>query len=206
MRLWARSERSVIKDSVARRYSAAIFALAEEAGAVEKTVKELDAFVDALRTDADVAAFYASPVLDRAVKIRMLERGLGVKLSELTLNFLILLVRKRRENLVEIVAKQMHEMLDEQAGRESADIATPEPMTPHELADLAKRLSKVYKKTIVPQPRVDPALLGGLVVQVGDRYVDASVSGKLEELRRHLLASADTWRPPSPNGQTRGQQ
>lgn len=196
----------MIKESIARRYSAALFALAEEAGAVEQTVVELDAFVAALRKDADVAAFYVSPVLERVEKTSLLARALAAKVSELTLNFLILLVRKRRENLVETVAAQMHELLDEQSGREPADIATPEPMTPHELAELAKKLTLVYKKTIVPQPRVDPTLLGGLVVQVGDRYVDASVSGKLEELRRHLLASADAWRPPSTNGQTRGQQ
>ena len=192
----------MLKDSIARRYSAALFALAEEAGPIEKTVSELDTFVAALREDADVAEFFASPVLDRVEKTKMLTAALGARMSELTLNFLILLIRKRRENLVELVAQQMHELLDEQMGREPAEIATPVPLSPHELAELAKRLSTVYKKTIIPRPRVEPALLGGLVVQVGDRYVDASVSGKLEELRRHLLASADVWRPPSPNGQT----
>jgi len=193
----------MLKESVAQRYSAALFALAEEAGAVDTTVRELDAFVAALHEDPGVAAFYASPVIGRDVKTRMLSDGLARKLSELTLNFLVLLVRKRREHLIEIITRQMHELQDEEAGRLPAAIATPLPLTPHELAELAKRLSTVYKKTIVPQPRVEPALLGGLVVQVGDRYVDASVSGKLEELRRHLLASADAWRPPSPNGQTK---
>jgi len=192
----------MLKDSIAQRYSAALFALAEEAGAVDEVVHELDAFVAALHEDAGVAGFYASPVIDRDVKTKMLSDGLSRKMSELTLNFLILLVRKRREHLIEIIARQMHELQDEEAGRIPADIATPLPLSPHELAELAKRLSTVYKKTIVPKERVEPSLLGGLVVQVGDRYVDASVSGKLEELRRHLLASADTWRPPSPNGQT----
>jgi len=196
----------MLKESIARRYSAALFALAEEAGAIEKTVAELDTFVAALRKDADVAAFYASPVLDRVEKTKMLSAALEPRMSELSLNFLILLVRKRRENLVELVAQQMHELLDEQAGREPAEIATPVPLSAHELAQLAKRLSTVYGKNIIPRPRVEPGLLGGLVVQVGDRYVDASVSGKLEELRRHLLASADVWRPPSPNGQARPQE
>lgn len=192
----------MLKDSIARRYSAALFALAEEAGSTEKTVRELDAFVEALRDDADVAAFYASPVLDRDEKIEMLKAGLKPRVSELTLNFLILLVHKRRETLVDTIASQMHELLDEEANREPADIATPQPLSAHELAELAKRLAVVYKKTIVPKPRVEPSLLGGLVVQVGDRYVDASVSGKLEALRRHLLASADTWGAVSPNGRT----
>ena len=73
------------------------------------------------------------------------------------------------------------------------------------LAELQERLSKVYGRTVIPQTKLTPELLGGLVVQVGDRYVDASVSGKLEELRRHLLATDDSWATTSPNGKSNGQ-
>ena len=93
-------------------------------------------------------------------------------------------------------------MRDESAGRSVAEIATPTLLTPAELADLARRLSHVYKRTIVPQAKVSPELLGGIIVQVGDRYVDGSVSGKLEEVRRHLLASIDAPDVASPNGKT----
>jgi F-type H+-transporting ATPase subunit delta len=189
----------MLKESIARRYSAALFALAKDADAVEATVKELDAFVAALDRDPELLSFYESPVIDRERKQQMLLAALTGS-SELVANFIILLVRKRRENLVRIVARQMHDLLDRESGRENATIETPSALPPDELAALARRLSKVYKQTIVPQPKVQPSLLGGIVVQVGDRYVDASVSGKLEELRRHLLASADTWPATSTNG------
>jgi F-type H+-transporting ATPase subunit delta len=189
----------MLKESIARRYSAALFALAKDANAVEATVKELDAFVAALNHDPELLQFYQSPVIDRERKQQMLAVALAGG-SELVANFIILLVRKRRENLVRVIARQMHDLLDREIGRENAAIETPMPLPPDELAALARRLSKVYKQTIVPQPKVEPSLLGGIVVQVGDRYVDASVSGKLEELRRHLLASADTWPVTSTNG------
>jgi F-type H+-transporting ATPase subunit delta len=190
----------VLKETIARRYSAALYALARDAGTVDATVRELDGFVSMLSSEPVVAEFFASPVIDRTKKSDMLRRSLAGRASELMENFVVLLVRKRRENLIEAIARQMHDLSDADAGRAEAQIVTPTALRPDELAELARRLSNVYKRTIVPEPKVDPELLGGAVVQVGDRYLDASVAGKLEAVRRHLLASVDAPGPTSPNG------
>lgn len=190
----------MLKDSIAQRYADALFELAQEQGLVAQVIRDLDTFVAALSLDADLAAFFGSPVVERNEKIKLIRQAVEARMHELTLNFIILLVRKRRENLIGIVARQMHELLDREAGRKTASIATPMPLERRQLDDLAQRLSSVYDATIVPQTKVSPELLGGLVVQVGDRYVDASVAGRLEELRRHLLEGADTWATTSPNG------
>jgi F-type H+-transporting ATPase subunit delta len=190
----------VLKESIAQRYSDALFGLAKEQNLLGTVTNELDGFVDILSHNSELADFFASPVVDRDVKIKLLCAVLDGRMHELTLNFIVLLVRKRRENIATIVARQMHELVDRQAGREVAAIATPLPLERSQLQELAQRLGAVYDATIIPQTKISPELLGGLVVQVGDRYVDASVSGKLEELRRHLLESADTWATTSPNG------
>ncbi len=192
----------MLKESIASRYSAALFSLTEERGCTDETIRELDAFLDVLRREPDVAAFFVSPVIDRPVKERLLRDSLASRLNELTVNFLILLVRKRRENLVELVARQMHELVDRKAGRQTARVLTPLPLPGDELRELSARLSKLYGTTIQPETKIAPDLLGGLVVQVGDHYVDDSVAGKLEEMRRHLLASTDAWPATSPNGKT----
>ena len=192
----------MFKDALARRYSAALFALAHEAAEVDKTVAELDAFVAALERDPALAEFFASPVVARDTKIAVLTEALGGRCSALTLNFLILLVRKRRESVVNLVARQMHELSDAASGRAVVEIDAPKAMSAGDLAELARRLSRVYRRTLVPRQTVSPELLGGIVVQVGDRYVDASISGRLEALRRQLLASGDTLglAPLSPDG------
>lgn len=192
----------MLKETIARRYTAALFALAKEANAAEATARELDSFVDALDKEPSARDFYASPVVDRTEKTELLRRSLASRMSELTYNFIVLLVRKRRENLIATIARQMHEMLDADAGNTVASIATPSALQPDELADLARRLSQVYKRKIIPQSRVDEDLLGGVVVQMGDTYVDASVAGKLEEIRRHLLSGLDAATATSPNGKT----
>lgn len=190
----------MLKESIAARYSAALFSLANEQGELTQTVEQLDAVVAAIHKDAALASFFASPVVDREVKQGILRRTLERKVSELALNFVLLLVRKRRETLLDIIARQMHELREREAGRQAADIATAKPLSKKELDLLAKRLSQIHGRTIIPQPKVVPELLGGAVVKVGDRYTDASVSGKLEELRRHLLAVEDLQAPLSPNG------
>lgn len=187
-------------ETLARRYSAALFALAKESGSIDGTVRELDAFTAALAHDRELAEFFDSPVIDRSEKNEILSRALAGRASELMSGFIALLVRKRRETLLPIVARQMHELADDDAGRAIGTIATPTPLDPAQLAALARRLSTVYRRTIVPQQTVDPSLLGGAVLQVGDRYFDASVAGKLEAVRRHLLATSDEPTAASPNG------
>ena len=182
--------------------TAALFAVAQDANAVETVVREVDTVVAALTSDLAIQEFFGSPVVDRAQKTQIIQASFHGRVGDIVENFLILLVRKRRENLLATVARQMHEMLDEAAGRSVAEIATPTPLGPSELADLARRLSHVYKRTIVPEAKIAPELLGGIIVQVDDRYVDGSVSGKLEEVRRHLLASIDAPDMASPNGKT----
>lgn len=190
----------MLKESVARRYSAALFALAQEAGAVEKTVGEIDAFVDVLSKDADLHELFVSPVVPRDVKQRIIAEALDGRVSETVLQFLLLLIRKRRENLIEVVARQLHELYDAEAGRQAALIETPRPLSAKELAELARRLSKVYRRTLIPEQKVVPDLLGGVAVQVGDKFVDATVAGRLEEMRRHLLATEESWRAGGANG------
>jgi F-type H+-transporting ATPase subunit delta len=190
----------MLKDSIAQRYSTALFSLAQERGELPAVTTQLDSFVAALTSDSKLYGFYVSPVVDRRVKERIVRDALDGRASELLVNFALLLVRKHRENLIEIVARQMHEMLDREAGRQPATVGTPMPIDAAKMTELAQRLSKLYRRNIIPHEKISPDLIGGLVVQVGDRYVDASVSGKLEELRRHLLATADTWGGASPNG------
>ena len=114
----------MLKSSIAQRYSAALFGLAKERGELVQVIAELDSFVAALQSDAELKDFYASPVVDRNVKEQILHSVLDGRAGELTINFVILLVRKRREGLIEIVARQMHEMLDQEAGRASAAVGT----------------------------------------------------------------------------------
>jgi F-type H+-transporting ATPase subunit delta len=190
----------MVSQAAANRYTQALFALAKEARAVDRVLAELDGLEAALARDAGSREFFESPVVEREMKLQVLDSALRSRLSELTFNFLILLVRKRRERLLPAITRQMHEFEERDANRATAHVATPAPLVGDDIAALGRRLSAIYGKSITLHPSVDPKLLGGMVVQVGDRYVDASVAGKLEEVRRHLLEGVDSSTPASPNG------
>ena len=194
----------MFKENIARRYCSALFGLAKDSGEVEQTKAALDAFARVLRDEPAVAEFFYSPVVDRAAKQDVLTRSLGGRLSELGLNFILLLVRKRRESLAPIVARQFEELVDAEAGRQNALIETPNALPADELASLARRLSGVYGRTLLLRQTVAPQLLGGAVIQVGDRYVDASVAGRLEDIKRQLLAPAAGSHSPAPAGARNG--
>ena len=83
-------------ETLARRYSAALFAVAQEANAVEEVVREVDAIVAMLASDAALAEFFTSPVVDRAQKTQILRDSIHGRVGEIVENFVILLVRKRR--------------------------------------------------------------------------------------------------------------
>ena len=190
----------MVSQTAANRYAQALFALAKETRAVDRVIAELDGFEAALGSDAGSREFFESPVVERETKLRVLEAALESRLSELTFNFLILLVRKRRERLLPAITRQLHEFEERDANRATAHVTTPAPLGDDDVAALNRRLSAIYGKSIGLQPSVDPDVLGGMVVQVGDRYVDASVAGKLEEVRRQLLEGALSSTPASPNG------
>ncbi|MDQ2817671.1 MAG: ATP synthase F1 subunit delta [Candidatus Eremiobacteraeota bacterium] len=187
------------KDSVARRYSGALFSLATDDGCVSDTVATLEAFIGMLDRDPLIDEFFSSPVVDRELKLSVICDALAGKASDLVVNFLVLLVRKRRETLVRLIASQLHELYDSAAGRAPAALQTARALQAHELQSLGRQLSSVYGWTLMPQADVAPELLGGMTLQVGDRYVDASVSGRLEDLRRQMLAGADVWTTQSQN-------
>ncbi len=190
----------MLKESIALRYAQAAYALARERGCLEAVMRDMDGIAELLARDPDLASYVASPVVGRDAKAAALRAALDGKVNEVTLNLLVLLVRKRRENLLAIIARQLHELHDQEIGRTIAAISTALPLDDAHLQELAARLSGIYRTTIVPHTKLAPDLLGGVVVQVGDRYVDASVAGRLEELRRHLLAVTDRWMTASPNG------
>ncbi|MDQ6781151.1 MAG: ATP synthase F1 subunit delta, partial [Candidatus Eremiobacteraeota bacterium] len=161
------------KESIARRYSAALYSIASELGEVEAVTADLDGLLAALRTDVQLGEFFDSPVIQRDVKTLILQNTLGDRVRPLSLQFILLLVRKRREALLRFVAAQMHGLADVAASRQTAAVFSPSALSKAQELELARRLSSVYGRRIIPEENVDPQLLGGIVVQVGDRYVDA---------------------------------
>jgi len=172
----------------ARRYAHALFEVALERGAVQALYRELQVSLARLEALPDVLHFIAQPYIATEQKQRVVELVLTDVVSETMIDFLKLLVGKDRGDLLDVIGEQYRELWRRHEGIALARVTSPIEMLPEEIRDLSRALTAQVGKGIEIHVTVDPAILGGLVVVVGDRVWDGSVHGALERLRRDLKA------------------
>lgn len=175
-------------ETLARRYAQAVFELAAQAGKVEEVGRDLRTVWEAMQDEASVVRFFFAPIIDRAEKGQILLDAFSGKIEELALHTLLLLVRKRRERLLPEILEQYRVLEQVARGAEPLTIMTAHELPKAELDELVARLAKVYGKMFEVIQHVDPSLLGGVRIRMGDVAIDGTVEGKLEELSRTLFS------------------
>jgi F-type H+-transporting ATPase subunit delta len=173
----------------ARRYAEAAFAVAVERGAVDGWLAHLDALAQAY-ANPEVREAVRNPSLAANVRGSILARVAGVELSGPESNLVGLLLQRRRVGLLPLLAAEFHRLVDRRSGVTGASVTSAAPLTPDELRALTDRLTELTSGPVRVTTRIDSALLGGVVVRVGDRLYDGSVRGRLERLRSRLVAGA----------------
>jgi F-type H+-transporting ATPase subunit delta len=168
----------------ARQYAEAMFGLALEKGRVESWLEQLRAVAEALSAPV-IGASLASPAVAENEKFAALRRGLQ-NTDPLVLNLLFLLVRRRRVNLISLVAAEFARLVERQRGIVLAEVTTAVPLEESERGRVSQRLSQALGKQVQMRTTVDPRIVGGLVIKVGDKLINGSVAGRLETLRRQL--------------------
>jgi F-type H+-transporting ATPase subunit delta len=175
---------------VARSYASALFDLAESKGSAEAYGQALDEVGNLLDQEPAFGQFLETPRIDAREKKRLLRETFGGRIPEHVLNFLLLVVDKRRQKLLKLMAREYRDFVDKKMGRAHVEVTVARAVDGAAVADLKGRLSKALGKDVVPHVRVDPSLVGGIVVRSGDVLYDGSVRRRLQGLRRHLLSSS----------------
>jgi len=169
---------------IAGRYALAVFELAVETKSVETVGRDFAALKQMLAESADLTRLVRAPVFGReeqAKGMRVLLEEMGA--APLTLRFVLLLCSKRRLFLLPDALRDFETLVAQQHGEVEADVASARPLS----AAQTDELKRVLKGKLGREPRlnarVDPSLLGGLVVKVGSRMVDSSLKAKLNGVR-----------------------
>jgi F-type H+-transporting ATPase subunit delta len=178
----------MVNETVARRYAAAIFNIARDADSIEAIGRDLKAATGTIYGNDDVRRFYLSPVFQRSKKEALLKEAFAASLSPTALNSLLLLVRKRREALLPAISAEYEKLARDAAGKEPLEIVSARELAPNELNNIVVRLSRVYGKSFEVTQRIDAGLLGGVRITMGDRRIDGSLAGRLEDIARQLFA------------------
>ena len=175
------------RDSAPRRYAEAAFQLADRDGSIETWRRELE--LAAATTDGQLMDVLANPALPLDQRLAAANQVFA-DLSQPVRNILFLLVRRRRiEQLPRVVAEFIR-LDDRRQGIIHATATSAAPLTDLETKALTARLEQMTGGRIALTTDIDEALLGGLVVRVGDRLIDGSVRGRLERLRNQLVSGA----------------
>ena len=173
--------------SVARRYAKALFGLALESGRVEAWSGALASLAEVLHETPDVAEALCDPVHTRDERRGVAQRiAEALKLEREPANLLLLLAERNRLDRTADVLRAFGELADTHLGRLRARLTSAVPLAPDAVDALAGKLSDMTKATVILERQVEPALLGGVVAQVGSLVYDGSVRTQLEDLRRSL--------------------
>jgi F-type H+-transporting ATPase subunit delta len=168
--------------AVARVYAESLFALAEERGAADATLIELESLAGLLESDSDLTAFFSSPLVDQEARRAVLDKSLGDRASELVVATLQVMNNKDRLGLLEALAVSYRRVLDERRGRVDVAVLTAAELTPALRDRLRATLERVTGREVRLAETVDPEALGGMVISVGDRKIDYSLATDLRQL------------------------
>ncbi len=175
-------------ETLARRYAIAVFGLAQDSGRIERVGNDLSSIVRALNEDAGTREFFISPIVVRANKERAITATFNGKVDEIALHTVLLLVRKRREAILDELLTEYRKLELASRGMEPLTITTAQELPDSELRSLVEHLERTYSKKFDVTVKRDPALIGGVRIVMGDRRIDGTVAGRLEELSRNLFA------------------
>lgn len=177
------------RDSGARRYAEAAFGVAMRDDTLAVWRSELELAVG-LAADERALKVLANPAIPGERRAEVLTALLDERVSRPVLNLVQLLLRRGRIEELPRVAAEFRRLDDERQGITHAIATSAAALTPDEVRALTARLEESSGGRIELDVKVDPSLLGGLVVRVGDRLIDGSVRGRLERLRNQLISGA----------------
>lgn len=175
-------------NTIGRSYAEGVYALAEKHKLQDEFVDNFAA-LDVVLADSTVRTFLESPRIDTALKKRVLTAALSGRVNQLFLNFVLLVLDKRRQRLYRSIAREYRALLDEAAGRLHVQVTVARAPAPQVEEDIRTRLSTIFGKTVIPHVTVDERLLGGIIVRTGDRVIDGSLRRRLLALRRQLISA-----------------
>lgn len=172
---------------VARRYASALLQQADADGVTDRVDADVDLLRQAIADSRDFALLLRSPVVSRERKLAALRALLESRVQPVTLRFLGLMVDKRREGLFGEVIDAYRALRDARLGLVQAHVRTARALDAADERAVADRLSRLTGRKVRLAVTLDPSLVGGMVVRVGDTVYDGSVANRLASLRERLM-------------------
>lgn len=180
----------MINGSLARRYSQALFEIASETSldSIDNDLRELTKLVE---ENAEVKNILLHPHISLSVKKSIMEKILGEDFGEVTRHFFYLLIDRKRENLLSLIQREFTRLADEARQVVEAKVASAIELSASQLDDLKKAIKRMTGKDVRLISEVRAELIGGVLVQVGDRVMDGTIAHALNQMRVELRRNSE---------------
>jgi F-type H+-transporting ATPase subunit delta len=176
-------------EELAQVYARSLFEVARERGKLDELREQLAQFADALNDNRELAVFFFSPYFSTTEKQEALS-GLLDGADEALLNFLSLLIENHRMPVIFRIRQEFERRWDEENKTLPVEVTSAIELDQATVESLGKTIGERAGRKVVLAARVDPDILGGIVVRVGNSILDASIRNRLEQLRRHVAQGA----------------
>jgi F-type H+-transporting ATPase subunit delta len=176
-------------EEIARVYAEALFEVAKEKGKLDEIREQLGQFADALEQSQEMQVFFFSPYFSSAEK----KEGIGRVLSgadEEVVNFLELLAEKHRMPVIFRIRRHFDELWKRENKKIDVTVTSATELDPEVVEQIGKEIEEQTGQSVELSSRVDDSILGGLVLQVGNMVLDASIRNRLEKLRKSVAHAA----------------
>ena len=173
--------------SAVSTYAEALFQAAREREELEETLESLEDFVNALHESDELTKFFYGPQIPETQKRRAID-ALTEEMTDSTTNFLKLLIDNGRAEILVDTVRRYEELVEEHQGKVEVHLITAVELSEEVLDRVRERLGDILDgREVVLETEVEPDLVGGAVLRVGERQVDGSVRGQLQGLRQQML-------------------
>ncbi len=174
----------------ADRYAKALIGLAKEQGSVERVHSDMKAIRDTMEGSRDLVTLMKNPIISTEKKRVIFERIFGADLADISLNFVRLIFRKNREKIMGSIATAFIEHYKELHNIVTAELVTAGALDEDSRNQVLARIREAEgTEQVEMHEKQDPELIGGFILRIGDRQVDASVKKQLRDMKRRLSGS-----------------
>ena len=171
-----------------RMYARALFEAADEADRVDAVASDLAAIAGAMDEVPELRAFLRNPQIDPAGKAEVLEQ-LTREADELVGNFVRLVAEKGRAGELPEISAELDALVAQAQNRLTVELTTAHELSNAEAKSIVQQIEQASGRTVEATRRVDPSLIGGIVLRIGSHLADGSVRGRLERLRQELATA-----------------
>lgn len=176
----------MLNRSVARRYAEAFFSIAQDKNKIEEYELELKKVVESLDEVENLREYFTHLLIPAKDKKELIQKLYQEQLSPVTMNFILMLIDKKRESYLETIYNEYVEMADESRDIKKAELIAASEVSDEVFKTLEEKLSSTMGKTIQLRVSVDPALLGGVKLRIGDQIIDGTIAKRLDMLKETL--------------------